>query len=140
MKRLLLTAILIMAVSVSLLFGGCGSKVAATLEDLAAADSELTAAIEEKLTTPAGTESGIAFSGDSFDITYTYKDQLEESAAKKLKAAFEKNSGSLAENCNKAISDMETQTGISGITGSIIVLNADGSEIWKLEIPVEEKE
>ena len=45
MKRLLLTAILIMAVSVSLLFGGCGSKVAATLEDLAAADSELTAAI-----------------------------------------------------------------------------------------------
>ena len=138
MKRLLLTAILIMAVSVSLLFGGCGSKVAATLEDLAAADSELTAAIEEKLTTPAGTESGIAFSGDSFDITY--KDQLEEDAVKKLKSAFDKNSDSLTKNCNKAISDMETQTGISGITGSVIVLNADGSEIWKLEIPVEEKE
>lgn len=140
MKKLFLTAVLLLVVSTALISGGCGSKVAATLEDLAAADPELAGAIEEKLTTPAGTESGVVFSGDSFDIVYTYKDQVDEDAVKMLKSSFDKNAGSLTKNCNNAISDMENQTGISGITGTIIVRNADESEIWSLTLPVDEEE
>ena len=121
--------------AVVLLFGGCAEQPAPTLEDIAADNPEIVKTIDEALTTPEGMTSEVSFSGDSFDITYKFKDKMKDSDQKVLVEAFGKNSDILKSGFEKALVDLETQTEITGITGTIHIFNASGDEIWTREFP-----
>ena len=139
MKKIIRILIFTLAISMGCLaFAGCGDETAATLEDIASSNADLTKTIKENLTTPEGTTSDISFSGDSFDITYTYDDAVDDDARKTLIAAFDENSGQLQESCEAAISDMQKQTEISGITCTVCIKNADGDELWSCTYPEQE--
>ena len=134
-KTALLITIMVSTLAVGLLLGGCGQQPAPTLEDIAADDPQIVKTIEEALTTPEGMTSEVSFSGDSFDITYKFKDPIDDSDEKVLVEAFGKNSDMLQEGFEKALSDLQTQTEITGITGTVHIFNASGDEIWTRKFP-----
>lgn len=121
----------------TLLLGGCGETTAATLEDIAAANPELTKTINGEIKSPRGMSSEVEFSGDSFDITYKFEDPIDDEKEKVLVEAFEANTDSLKEGCEGAIEDLEDQTNITGITCTIHIKNSSGDEIWSHKYPDE---
>ena len=121
-----------------LLLGGCTEQVTPTLEDIAADNPEIVKTIQKELTTPDTMTSEVSFSGDSFDITYKFKDKMKDSDQKALVEAFGKNSDILKAGFEKAIAELETQTEITGITGTIHIFNASGDEIWTHRYPEKE--
>ena len=121
-----------------LLLGGCGQQVTATLEDLAADNPDIVKTIQEQITTPEGMSSEVSFSGDSFDITFKFNDAIDDSDEKVLVEAFGKNSETLKSGFESAIADLETETGITGITGTVHIFNASGEETWSHEFPEKE--
>lgn len=131
---LLMTMVLSIAV-VMLLLGGCAEQPTPTLEDIAADNPEIVKTIEDALTTPESMTSEVSFSGDSFDITYKFKEKMDDADQKVLVEAFGKNSEILKSGFEKALADLETQTGITGITGTVHIFNASGDEIWTQEYP-----
>lgn len=118
-----------------LLLGGCGQQPVPTLEDIAAGNPEIEKTINDALTTPESMTSEVSFSGDSFDITYRFKDKMDDADQKALVEAFGKNSDTLKSGFEKALADLETQTEITGITGTVHIFNASGDEIWTKEYP-----
>ncbi len=138
MRRVCITTIVISIAAVMLLLGGCGQQVTATLEDLAADNPEMVKALQEAVVTPEGMSSEVTFSGDSFDITYKFNDPIDDTDEKVLVEAFGKNAETLQAGFEKAIADLETQTGITGITGTIHIINASGEETWTHEYPEKE--
>ena len=138
MKKIFLTTIVISIAAVMLLLGGCGQQVTATLQDIAADNPDVVTAIQEAITTPEGMNSEVSFSGDSFDITYKFSDAIDDADEKVLVEAFGKNAELLKPGFEKAIADLETQTGITGITGTVHVFNASGEETWSHEFPEKE--
>ncbi len=135
MRKIWITTIVISIAAVMLLLGGCGQQATATLEDIAADNPDIVTAIQENLTTPEAMTSEVSFSGDSFDITYKFKDPIDDADEKVLVESFSKNSDTLKEGFEKALTDLETQTGITGITGTIHIFNASGEETWTHEFP-----
>ena len=121
-----------------LLLGGCGQQVTPTLEDIAADNPDIVKTIQEDITTPEGMSSEVSFSGDSFDITYKFNDAIDDADEKVLVNAFGKNAEVLKPGFEKALADLETQTGITGITGTVHVFNASGEETWNHEFPEKE--
>ena len=142
MKRLLKRTTIICAAFaigiVMVLLGGCGQQTTATLEDIAAKDPDVMNIIEKEITTPDAMTSEVTFSGDSFDITYTFKDPIDDNDEKVLVKAFGKNSDKLKESFEKALADLEEQTGITGITGTVHIVNSSGDETWTKEFPEKE--
>lgn len=118
-----------------LLLGGCGQQAAATLEDIAADNPDIVKTIQDDITTPEGMTGEVSFSGDSFDITYKFDKPIDDADEKALVNAFGKNAEVLKPGFEKAIADLETQTSITGITGTIHVVNASGEETWSHEFP-----
>jgi len=135
MRKVLATFIVISAAAVMLLLGGCGQQVAATLEDIAADNPDIVKTIQDDITTPEGMTGEVSFSGDSFDITYKFNDAIDDADEKVLVKAFGKNAEVLKPGFEKALADLETQTGITGITGTVHVFNASGEETWSHEFP-----
>ncbi|MBE6045906.1 MAG: DUF4854 domain-containing protein [Clostridiales bacterium] len=135
MRKIWIATIVISMAAVMLLLGGCGQQATATLEDIAADNPDIVTAIQENLTTPEAMTSEVSFSGDSFDITYKFKDPIDDADEKVLVESFSKNSDTLKEGFEKALTDLETQTGITGITGTIHIFNASGEETWTHEFP-----
>ncbi|MDO4176692.1 MAG: DUF4854 domain-containing protein [Bacillota bacterium] len=135
MKRLITVFSIMMIVAMMLAFAGCGATTRATLEDIASSDTELAKTIQDGIEVPAGTTAKVTFSGDSFDVTYTFDDALSEDLEKKLVESFNANADSLKEGCEAAIDDLQKQTDISGITGTIHILNSDGKELWSVTYP-----
>jgi len=135
MRKVLATFIVISAAAVMLLLGGCGQQVAATLEDIAADNPDIVKTIQDDITTPEGMTGEVSFSGDSFDITYKFDKPIDDADEKALVNAFGKNAEVLKPGFEKAIADLETQTSITGITGTIHVVNASGEETWNHEFP-----
>ena len=131
---LLMTMVLSIA-AVTLLLGGCAEQPTPTLEDIAADNPEVVKTIEDALTTPESMTSEVSFSGDSFDITYRFKEKMDDADQKVLVEAFGKNSDILKSGFEKALADLETQTEITGITGTVHIFNASGDEIWTQEFP-----
>ena len=135
MRKVFATIIVISAAAVMLLLGGCGQQVTPTLEDIAADNPDIVKTIQEEITTPDGMSSEVSFSGDSFDITYKFDKPIDDADEKALINAFGKNAEILKPGFEKALTDLETQTGITGITGTIHVVNASGEETWSHEFP-----
>ena len=135
MRRAFATIIVISAAAVMLLLGGCGQQAAATLEDIAADNPDIVKTIQDDITTPEGMTGEVSFSGDSFDITYKFDKPIDDADEKALINAFGKNAEILKPGFEKALTDLETQTGITGITGTIHVVNASGEETWSHEFP-----
>ena len=135
MRKAFATIIVISAAAVMLLLGGCGQQVTPTLEDIAADNPDIVKTIQEDITTPEGMSSEVSFSGDSFDITYKFNDAIDDADEKVLVNAFGKNAEVLKPGFEKALADLETQTGITGITGTVHVFNASGEETWNHEFP-----
>ena len=126
------------AASMMLLLCGCGQQSTATLQDIAADNPDIVTTIQEQITTPEGMSSEVSFSGDSFDITYKFNDPIDDDDEKALVAAFGKNAETLKPGFESAIAELETETGITGITGTIHVFNASGNETWTHEFPEKE--
>ena len=91
--------------------------------------------IQDEITTPEGMSAEVSFSGDSFDVTYKFDDPIDDADEKVLVNAFGKNAEVLKSGFEKALADLETQTGITGITGTVHVFNASGEETWSHEFP-----
>ena len=138
MRKTLVTIIVITAAAVMLLLGGCGQEITATLEDIAADNPDIVKTIQKEITTPEGMSSEVSFSGDSFDITYKFDEPIDDTDEKVLVKAFGKNSDILRSGFESAIADLEAQTGITGITGTVHVFNASGNETWTYEFPEKE--
>lgn len=138
MRKTLVTITVIAMAGLMLLLGGCGQQVTATLEDLAADNPDIVKTIQEQITTPEGMSSEVSFSGDSFDITFKFNDAIDDSDEKVLVEAFGKNSETLKSGFESAIAELETQTGITGITGTVHIFNASGEETWSHEFPEKE--
>ena len=138
MKKIFLTTIVISIAAVMLLLGGCGQQSTATLQDIAADNPDIVTTIQEQITTPEGMSSEVSFSGDSFDITYKFNDAIDDDDEKALVAAFGKNAETLKPGLESAIAELETETGITGITGTVHVVNASGEETWAHEFPEQE--
>ena len=128
----------VIAVGMILTFSSCGAQTSSTLEDIAAANPDLTKTIKQEITAPHGMTTDVSFSGDSFDITFRYEDEMDEDDQKVLVKAFDSNVGTLQKNCESAIENLQTQTKITGITGTIHIHNSDGKEIWSHAFPEQE--
>ncbi len=135
MRKKVKSLILVITALCCIAFAGCGKQTAATLEDLAASNADITKTIKEDITVPGGMTAVVEFSGDSFDIVYTYDDAVDDEDKKVLTSAFDANSDELKANCEEVISSLEQQTGITGITGNIIFKNSDGQELWTCTSP-----
>ena len=134
--RNVLARIIVMSIAAAvLLLGGCAEQPTPTLEDIAADNPEIVKTIDDALSTPESMTSEVSFSGDSFDITYKFKDKMDDADQKVLVEAFGKNSNILKSGFEKALADLETQTEITGITGTVHIFNASGDEIWTQEFP-----
>ena len=134
--RNVLARIIVMSIAAAvLLLGGCAEQPTPTLEDIAAGNPEIVKTIEDALTTPESMTSEVSFSGDSFDITYKFKDKMDDADQKVLVEAFGKNSNILKSGFEKALADLEAQTEITGINGTVHIFNASGDEIWTKEFP-----
>ena len=138
MRKRFVTIIVMTAAAMMLLLGGCGQQATATLQDIAADNPDIVTTIQEQITTPEGMSSEVSFSGDSFDITYKFNDPIDDDDEKALVAAFGKNAETLKPGFESAIAELETETGITGITGTIHVFNASGNETWTHEFPEKE--
>ena len=138
MRKRIVTIIVMTAAAMMLLLGGCGQQSTATLQDIAADNPDIVTTIQEQITTPEGMSSEVSFSGDSFDITYKFKDAIDDDDEKALVAAFGKNAETLKPGFESAIAELETETGITGITGTVHVFNASGEETWTHEFPEKE--
>ncbi|MDO4834819.1 MAG: hypothetical protein Q4A40_07290, partial [Bacillota bacterium] len=130
MKGIISAAGAVMIIAVMLMLGGCGEPTKATLEDIAASNTEISKTISEGIEVPAGTTAKVTFSGDSFDVTYTFDESMDSDLEKRLVSSFDENSGALKEGCEASIADLQKQTEISGITGTIHFLNQEGKEVW----------
>ena len=138
MRKTIVTIVISSIAAVMLLLGGCGDQATATLEDIAADNPDIVKSIQENITTPEGMSSEVSFSGDSFDITYKFDEPIDDSDEKVLVEAFGKNAEILKLGFEKALADLETQTGITGITGTVHVFNASGEETWTHQFPEKE--
>ena len=138
MRKRLVSFIVITAAAMLLLLGGCGQQVTATLEDIAADNPDIMKTIQEEITTPEGMSSEVSFSGDSFDITFKFDEPIDDADENALVAAFGKNAETLKTGFESAIADLETETGITGITGTVHIFNASGEETWTHEFPEKE--
>ena len=135
MRKRFVTFLVIIAAAMLLLLGGCGQQATATLEDIAADNPDIMKTIQEEITTPEGMSSEVSFSGDSFDITFKFNEPIDDADENALVAAFGKNAETLKPGFESAIADLETQTGITGITGTVHIFNASGEETWTHEFP-----
>ena len=138
MRKKFVTIVIVSIAAVMLLLGGCGEQATPTLQDIAADNPDIVKAIQENIVTPEGMSSEVSFSGDSFDITYKFNDGIDDTDEKVLVEAFGKNAEVLKPGFEKALADLETQTGITGITGTIHVVNASGNETWSHAFPEKE--
>lgn len=118
-----------------LLLGGCGQQATPTLQDIATDNPDIVKTIQENIVTPEGMSSEVSFSGDSFDVTYKFSDAIDDDDEKVLVKAFGENAEILKPGFEKAIGDLETETGITGITGTVHVQNASGDETWSHQFP-----
>ena len=135
MRKTLVTIMMMSIVAMMLLLGGCGQQAKATLQDIAADNPDIVTAIQENIVTPEGMSSEVSFSGDSFDVTYKFNDSINDDDEKVLVEAFGKNAEILKPGFEKALADLETETGITGITGTVHVFNASGEETWSHQFP-----
>ena len=131
--------ILALLLSVLALCSGCGQQIDPTLEDIVASDSSLAKTINDEIETPKGMEADVTFSGDTFDVVYTFDEKHETDEQKALVKAFDSNAEGLNKKWEAAIDNLETQTDISGIIGTISIKNVAGDEIWTKSYPEEEK-
>ena len=138
MRKTIVTIVVITAAAMLILLGGCGQQVTPTLEDIASDNPDIVKTIQEEITTPEGMSSEVSFSGDSFDITYKFNDGIDDSDETVLVEAFGKNAEILKPGIENAIADLESETGITGITGTVHVFNASGEETWTHEFPEKE--
>ena len=137
-KTAVVAMVAVFAVCTMMMFTGCGQTSASTLEDIAAANADLTKTIKQEIVAPQGMTSDVSFSGDSFDVTFKYEDAIDDDAQDILVKAFDSNSDTIKKNFESAIENLQTQTEISGITGTIHILNSGGDEIWSHVYPEQE--
>lgn len=134
-----LVLIAVLLSSVLALFSGCGQQITPTLEDIVASDSSLAKAINDEIEKPKGMKADVTFSGDTFDVVYTFDEKHDTDEQKALVKAFDSNAEGLNQKWEAAIDNLETQTDISGIIGTISIKNAAGDEIWTKSYPAEEE-
>lgn len=138
MKKAIITLLTAAVLLAALLLGGCGEQTILTLEDIAAANPDIGKTIKEELIVPKEMSAEVAFSGDSFDITYKFKDPINDNSEKIMIEAFDKNAKAMEKSCDEAIENIQKQTDITGITCTIHIVNSSGKETWNHVYPEQE--
>ena len=126
----LLAAVLVMLSMLS--FTACGEPKAENLEEYAAAHPE----VQEKLENSAASLGvdvmtvEIGITGNDIDATGTLNDTYGEETLESLIATIE-GYGIVIENAARdMVTDLEKDTGFTGISFNIRILNGDGTEVW----------
>ena len=126
----LLAAALVMLSMLS--FTACGEPKAENLEEYAAAHPEVQEQLE-KSAASLGVDVmtvEIGITGNDIDATGTLNDTYGEETLESLIATIE-GYGIVIENAARdMVTDLEKDTGFTGISFNIRILNGDGTEVW----------
>ncbi len=126
----LLAAALVMLSMLS--FTACGEPKAENLEEYAAAHPEVQEQLE-KSAASLGVDVmtvEIGITGNDIDATGTLNDTYGEETLESLIATI-KGYGIVIENAARdMVTDLEKDTGFTGISFNIRILNGDGTEVW----------
>ena len=126
----LLAAALVMLTMLS--FTACGEPKAENLEEYAAAHPEVQEQLE-KSAASLGVDVmtiEIGITGNDIDATGTLNDTYGEETLESLIATIE-GYGIVIENAARdMVTDLEKDTGFTGISFNIRILNGDGTEVW----------
>lgn len=130
---LLMLLSVLMIVSMAAFMVSCGGEDP-TLESYIAEDEEAKAEIEDMAET-----NGLDISVVENELTYTYKydETFDADMVDMLSEQLESAMASMDSTFNGLVTDLEEQSGISGITLVVVYQNGDGSELYRQTYPVE---
>ena len=123
----LMVLAMVMIMAMSLAMASCGEKEDPTLESYIASDEEAKAEIEEMA---EANDLAISIVGNELTYTYKYDETFDADLAEMLAGELESAMGSMNSTFSGIASDLEEETGISGITVVVIYQNGDGSELY----------
>lgn len=123
----LMVLAMVMTLSMSFAMASCGEKEDPTLESYIASDEEAKAEIEEMA---EANDLAISIVGNELTYTYKYDETFDADLAEMLAGELESAMGSMNSTFSGIASDLEEETGISGITVVVIYQNGDGSELY----------
>lgn len=141
-RRILLTAAMLLVSAAALILAGCESEPK-TLEDYLIDSPSSQQEIEDSL---AGLNNGdmdvsVTYDQNRVIITGDMKTTYKKTALKAMKKSYKKYMKKhLTEPMEKAVSSIEQDTGISGVSIQVIINNGNGNEIWSETYPLQEVE
>ena len=141
-KRMLLTAAILLAFAAAFVLTGCESEPK-TLEDYLIDSPSAQQEIEDSL---SGLNNGdmdvsVAYDQNRVIITGDMKTTYKKTALKAMKKSYKKYMKKhLTEPMEKAVSSIEQDTGITGVSIQVVINNGNGNEIWSETYPLQEEE
>ena len=130
-----LTAIIaaIMMLTTAVAFSGCGETEPKTLEQYLADNESARQEVEDAVKAESGDDMtvDVAYEGNNIIVTSTLKTTYDEETLDAVSEAFEGLGEDLGNNIKTSISQIEEDTGITGVSMDVIIKNGDGKEIWK---------
>ena len=143
MKR---SSLIILAIAMILVtafaLSGCGGEQK-TIEDYLSESPSAQDDIESSLAGIANNDMNYAISYEQNRIilTCTMKTTYKKSVLKTIKKSYKKYmKKNLTEPMENAVSDIERETGIDGVSIQVIINNGNGKEIWSRIYPQEQAE
>jgi len=132
-KQLLHRAALLLLAFAIFSLAGCGQQQPSTLEDYLANDEEARQEIKEAMTikTEDDKDVDLIYDGNNITITCTEKETYDEELLDGIRLAYDAQREDLEDTVRDTIDQIESSTGIDGVSVDIIVKNGDGTEIWK---------
>lgn len=127
---LLMAALLVTA---GFVLCGCGKPPAEDLEAYAKEHPEVKKQLEESAAMLGGDDMDveIAFSGNDINATGTLTQTYEEETLESLVSTLDSYDGVIEGAAEEMIAKLEKDSEFTGIRLRIVVLNGDGSEVWK---------
>lgn len=122
----------------ALMMTGCETEQK-TLEDYLADSPSAQQEIEDSLSGLNNSDMDVAVTYDqnrviiTCDMKTTYKKKVLKAMKKSYRKYMEKH---LTEPMEKAVSNIEQETGVSGVTIQVIINNGNGKEIWSEVYPL----
>ena len=127
-KRSLLIIVLVLLLSVTLLLSGC-SKKKITLEEFVKENLTEQSALED--ITKDDPNAKLEFTGNTMRILYSISEEIPEESMEEVKLALDTSLSNMEDVFTGMVKDLESSTGIEGISIEVIYTTMDGSEITK---------
>ena len=133
-KKLTRLAALLMVMMTVLAFTGCGASEPKTLEEYIDQNPDARTKIEEAVASQGVDEMmdvDVNYEGNKVMITCSLKTTYDEDIIDAVIKAYQEKESDLEGTVMTAISEIESDTGIDGVSIDVTIRNGDGSEIWK---------